>query len=87
MQFLDHKKIIPCFVEATKLFLEEYIKHSKDPEITKFLPVFMAFRCLICIHPTIVPIPIETKKQLKKMLFTLLKQKDLDLDKIIKLYN
>jgi len=84
---LDHKKIIPCFVEATKLFLEEYIKHSKDPEITKFLPVFMAFRCLICIHPTIVPIPIETKKQLKKMLFTLLKQKDLDLDKIIKLYN
>jgi len=81
---LDHKKILPCFEEATKLFLSEYIKHSKDNEITKFLPVYMAYRCLICVHPEIIPIPKETKIQLKKILFTLLKQKDLDLDKIIK---
>ena len=83
---LDHKKIIPCFEEAAKLFLNEYIKHSKDKEITKFLPVYMAYRCLICTHPTIVPIPKETKMQLKKLLFNLLKQKDLDLDKITKIY-
>lgn len=83
---LDHDKIIPCFQEAIELLLKTYLEKTKDKEITKFLPVFMAYRCLICTHPTIVPIPDNKKKQLKKLLFSLLKQKDLDLEKIINLY-
>jgi len=81
-----HGKILPCFHEAAELLLDTYLKKTNDRDITKFLPCFMAYRCLICTHPTIVPIPDKTKKQLKKMLFSLLRQKELDLDKIIKLY-
>ncbi len=83
---IDHNTIITCFVESINIFLHEYLLRSKDYELKKFLQVFIAYRCLICIHPDLVPIPLSKKERLKKMIFPLLNQKEFDLSQIAKIY-
>jgi hypothetical protein len=84
---VNHKTILPCFAEAAELFLKTYIEESHDNDIVRFLPVFMAYRCLICIHPNILPISLETKKSLKKLLYVLLEQSHVNIKALVSLYH
>lgn len=69
----NHDIVLPVYKHAAKIFLDTYLKRTNDKEILKILPCFMAYRCLILTHPTIVPMENSTRNKFSKLLSTLLK--------------
>lgn len=71
------------YVDALKLFFDEYIKLTNDYELFEVLALFYAFRCVVVANPLFYPdVKIETREKIFNFLRNILKQDKFNLNLI-----